>query len=264
LFRAYSRGMKQIAVALALVSWAAAQNAPNFSGVWELNVAKSTPSGQTPDRMRCKIDHQGSTLTVTFRVTARGETQQETQKYAIGEESKTEMHGAPMTSHADWDGATLAVRSVAVFAGKELRLADRWSLSPDGSTLTFAERHQYGTDPEAEDVHIFERRPADSWEPDAPPKMAEEVYKNIQIMKGVPAPRLRTVMTNLTRWLGVDCAHCHVVGEFDKDDKPPKQTARKMFQMVRAIGQDYFAGSNPVTCWTCHRGQAKPQSLPPQ
>ncbi|SPF46859.1 hypothetical protein SBA4_360006 [Candidatus Sulfopaludibacter sp. SbA4] len=160
--RGYSRVMTRLAVALALVPWAVAQTTPNFSGVWELNQAQSKSSGHAPDRMRCKIDQQGSTFAVTFRVTARGETQQETQKYAIGQESKTEMHGAPMTSHAEWDGATLAVRSVAVFAGKELRLADRWSLSADGNTLTFAERHQYGADPEAEDVHIPTRKPKTS------------------------------------------------------------------------------------------------------
>ena len=136
-------------------------------------------------------------------------------------------------------------------------------MAADGKTLTFRERHQYGGDPEAEDVHVFERRPDGSWEPDAPPKPAEEVYKNIQIMKGVPAPRLRMVMTNLTKWLGVDCAHCHVMDAFEKDDKPPKQTARKMFGLVRTIAES-FPGSNPVTCWTCHRGAAKPQSLPPQ
>src|SRR5215510_6494816 len=89
------------------------------------------------------------------------------------------------------------------------------------------------------------------------PKPAEEVYKNIQIMKGVPAPRLQAVMTNLTKWIGVDCAHCHVSGEFEKDDKPAKEAARKMFRMVRALGQDYFGANNPVTCWTCHRGHPK-------
>jgi hypothetical protein len=54
------------------------------------------------------------------------------------------------------------------------------------------------------------------------------------------------------------------MGAFEKDDKPPKERAREMFRMVRAIGSDYFKGSNPVTCWTCHRGAAKPQSLPAQ
>lgn len=51
--------------------------------------------------------------------------------------------------------------------------------------------------------------------------------------------------SDLTRWLGVDCAHCHVMGEFDKDDKPAKQTARKLFTMVCGIGQDYFPDRTP-------------------
>lgn len=252
------------AVAFAILTWAHAQTRPDLSGVWELNQSASKESGARPERMRARIEQHGTSVTITLRVTARGETEQETHTYVIGQDSKNLMHGAPMTSQAEWDGATLVIRSTAVFSGKELKLADRWNLSADTNTLTFAERHQYGTEPEAEDIHVFERRPADSWEPDAPPRLSEEVYKNIQIMKGVPAPRLRLVMTNLTRWLGVDCAYCHEMGAFEKDDKPPKQSARKMFVMVRALGQEYFAGSNPVTCWTCHRGQPKPQSLPPQ
>jgi hypothetical protein len=256
--------IKFAAVALLALWWGPDQSTPDFSGVWELNPAQSKSSGQAPERMRTKIEHHGSTFTVTLRVTNRGESEQQTHTYTIGQDSRNTMHGAPMTSHAEWDGATLAIRSVATFSGKELKLADRWSLSSDGNTLTFAERHQFGTDPEAEDIHVFDRRAPESWEPDAPPKLSEEVYKNIQIMKGVPAPRLQLVMTNLTRWLGVDCAHCHVMGAFEKDDKPPKQTARNMFKMVRAMGQEYFPGSNPVTCWTCHRGEPKPQSLPPQ
>ena len=71
-------------------------------------------------------------------------------------------------------------------------------------------------------------------------------------------------MNNLTVWLGVECLHCHVAGHFEKDDLPAKQAARKMFLMVRAINHENFPDSNPVTCWTCHRGAAKPQSLPPQ
>ena len=33
--------------------------------------------------------------------------------------------------------------------------------------------------------------------------------------------------------LGVDCTYCHIKDQFEKDDKPPKQTARKMIQLVR-------------------------------
>jgi hypothetical protein len=91
-------------------------------------------------------------------------------------------------------------------------------------------------------------------------KPAEQVYKNIQIMKGVPASRLMPAMTRLTQFLGVDCVHCHVPDAFDKDDKPAKQTARKMFQMVRTINTTL--NTNRVTCYTCHHARAKPASPP--
>jgi photosynthetic reaction center cytochrome c subunit len=99
----------------------------------------------------------------------------------------------------------------------------------------------------------------------APPqpeeKPAEQVYKNIQVMKGMPASRLMSAMSRLTQSLGVDCSHCHVPDALDKDDKPAKQTARKMFEMVRTINATL--GANRVTCYTCHRGQPQPASAPP-
>src|SRR5262249_2237375 len=92
-------------------------------------------------------------------------------------------------------------------------------------------------------------------------KPAEQVYKNIQVMKGMPASRLMSAMSRLTQSLGVDCAHCHVPDALEKDDKPAKQTARKMFEMVRTINATL--GANRVTCYTCHRGQPQPASMPP-
>lgn len=95
-------------------------------------------------------------------------------------------------------------------------------------------------------------------------KPAEQVYKNIQLFKGLPASRLMGAMKALTVLLGVDCSHCHVVGQFDKDDKPPKQMARNMFKMMENINNDYFGGKERVTCWTCHHGQPQPPSDPAQ
>ena len=101
--------------------------------------------------------------------------------------------------------------------------------------------------------------------PAAPPqpedKPAEQVYKNIQVLKGMPASRLMSAMNRITQSLGVDCAHCHVPDALDKDDKPAKQTARKMFEMVRTINATL--GGARVTCYTCHRGQPQPASAPP-
>jgi len=90
-------------------------------------------------------------------------------------------------------------------------------------------------------------------------KPAEQVYKNIEIFKGVPASRLMPGMQRLTQFLGVECVHCHVPNQFDKDDKPTKQNARKMFRMVRLVSQELK--TDRVTCYTCHRG--KPQPEPP-
>jgi hypothetical protein len=214
--------------------------------------------------MRFKIDQQGSNLVVVMRVDAEGQKQQFTFRLTVGGETRNEMHGVPLSSRTEWDGNTLVVRSTAMIQGKELRLTDRWTLDADGKTMTRAELHQYGSEPEGEDVVVCDRRPVSTWEPDAPPKMAEEQYKNIQVLKGVPAPQLMKAMNYFTQWLGVRCDHCHVTGAFDKDDKPAKGTARAMWGMVHKINDENFKGSSPVTCWTCHRGQTKPQSLPPQ
>ena len=243
---------------------AAAQAPPDFSGVWERNKAASSPEKQPLDSMKLKIDQQGDTIDVVLRAVQRGNLEQGTIRYIAGRETRGEMHGVPVTCRAQWDGAALVVDSVAKIVGKELRLTDRYTLSADGNRLTMRERHKFDTEPEGEETQVFDRRPLPAWEPDKPPAAAEEVYKNIQIMNGVPATRLRTVMLNLTTWLGVECAHCHVMGQFEKDDKPAKQTARAMFRMVRAINRENFPSSDAVTCWTCHRGAARPQSLPAQ
>jgi photosynthetic reaction center cytochrome c subunit len=104
--------------------------------------------------------------------------------------------------------------------------------------------------------------PAAAQEPAAAPKTAGEVYKNIQVLKDLPAPQLMEVMHSFSHSLGVKCSFCHVEGAFDKDDKPQKQTARKMLTMAMGINKDNFGGERRVTCWTCHRGVSEPESKP--
>jgi len=94
------------------------------------------------------------------------------------------------------------------------------------------------------------------------PKMAEEAYKNIQVLKGVPADQVIPAMQFISASLGVECEHCHVEHAFDKDDKKPKQTARKMVQMMFAINKDNFNGHREVTCYSCHHGAADPVGTP--
>jgi photosynthetic reaction center cytochrome c subunit len=96
---------------------------------------------------------------------------------------------------------------------------------------------------------------------------AESVFKNIKILKGVPAGRLVNIMNmGFGRSLGVSCGFCHVPGKWDLDDKEEKNTARLMFAMVQTINRDYISkvpvdSGTPrpvVNCMTCHRGMPRP------
>ena len=59
-------------------------------------------------------------------------------------------------------------------------------------------------------------------------KPAAEVFKNIQMLKAMPAGRLLRVMElGYAKSLGVNCTHCHVAGEWEKEDKPTKQITRE-------------------------------------
>jgi photosynthetic reaction center cytochrome c subunit len=93
-------------------------------------------------------------------------------------------------------------------------------------------------------------------------KVAEEAYQNIQVLKGVPADQLIPAMQFITYSLGVECSYCHVEGALEKDDKKPKQTARKMMQMMTAINRDNFDAKRMVTCYSCHRGASRPVATP--
>jgi len=138
-----------------------------------------------------------------------------------------------------------------------LHVNDRWTLSDDGQTLRFQEWDQFGSGAAAEEDMVSEKQPDNSWQPDAQPKLAEEASKNIQVMKGLTASRLMPVMNLFTKWLGVECVYCHVPNDFPSDDRPAKQTARKMLKMTTSPGK------RPVTSWICHRRSSKPAS-PPQ
>ncbi len=98
-------------------------------------------------------------------------------------------------------------------------------------------------------------------------QLMEQKYKNIQVLKGLPAAQMHQVMTLISASLGVTCAKCHVrTGndwEFDKDDKGEKKTARMMIQMTMDINKGHFGGRNQVTCFTCHHGHDHPVSVPP-
>lgn len=93
-------------------------------------------------------------------------------------------------------------------------------------------------------------------------KTAAEVYKNIQVLKDMPADQLDSVMEIMSASLGVNCSFCHIPEQWEKDDKEEKQTARGMIKMTFAINKNNFDGRTEVSCATCHNGKPHPNSQP--
>lgn len=95
-------------------------------------------------------------------------------------------------------------------------------------------------------------------------KPVETVAKNIQVLKGMPESQLLPVMHLMRTALGVRCEFCHIAqnDKYWMDDKPTKQTARRMIQMVFEINKANFGGQPVVTCNSCHRGSTRPVGIP--
>jgi len=97
--------------------------------------------------------------------------------------------------------------------------------------------------------------------------MAEEVFKNVQILKGIPVDQFMGTMGFFSASLGLNCTDCHVDesgGNWAKyaDDNALKQTARRMMRMVSTLNTTAFGGRQVVTCNTCHRGTRRPNVMP--
>jgi photosynthetic reaction center cytochrome c subunit len=99
------------------------------------------------------------------------------------------------------------------------------------------------------------------------PQMAETVFKNVQVLKGIPVDEFMDTMGMFSAALSLNCIDCHTaesVGTWDRfaDETPLKQTARRMVQMVNAINKENFKGVRSVTCYTCHHGDLHPRIVP--
>ena len=97
--------------------------------------------------------------------------------------------------------------------------------------------------------------------------MAEEVFKNVQVLKGIPVDQFMGTMGFFSASLGLNCTDCHVEesgGDWARyaDDNALKQMARVMTVMVNNINRTSFGGRQVVTCNTCHRGSSKPNVMP--
>ena len=98
------------------------------------------------------------------------------------------------------------------------------------------------------------------------PPLVDDVFKNVQALKGIGVDDFMLTMGIMSAAVGSDCVGCHPSAGTDHVDwaldTPRKRTARRMVQLVTAINRDTFGGRQVVTCWTCHRGRDKPVTTP--
>ncbi len=103
--------------------------------------------------------------------------------------------------------------------------------------------------------------------PAAKPQMAEEVFKNVQVLKGIPVDEFMGTMGIFSAALGISCENCHSLSDkswadYALDTTQKKKTARRMVVLMQGINKQYFGGRQVVTCFSCHRGGDHPKTTP--
>jgi hypothetical protein len=106
---------------------------------------------------------------------------------------------------------------------------------------------------------------------DKPPKM------NLKVLpKNISHQDLMKAMDAWKEALGVNCGFCYAPSadanshrmDFASDAKPEKGIARSMFKMTAKINKKYFSFDKDdkgamipaISCMTCHRGSAHPET----
>jgi hypothetical protein len=133
---------------------------PDFTGVWELNLERSTLRGSEPKRIVMEIEHREPRLVQQIHLmNAGGAEKRITFAYETGAETTNSVGGAPARTWARWEGAELVIESRVVTPCRQVYFKDHWLLSEDGRTLTMSHRD----DDLAGQISVLERRsPSDS------------------------------------------------------------------------------------------------------
>ena len=120
-------------------SSASASAKPNLSGTWVLDTSKSD-FGQMPGPSSATdvIDHKEPSIKISVKQTnAMGDMAFAMDLVDDGQKVSTwQIFGSEAKSTAHWDGDTLVVTTDATIQDNAIKIASRYTLSPDGNTLT--------------------------------------------------------------------------------------------------------------------------------
>ena len=99
-------------------------------------------------------------------------------------------------------------------------------------------------------------------------EMAETVFQDVQVLKGIPVDEFMDTMGMFAAATTKDCTGCHSPEVLtDSRDAfavttPMIQRARQMVVMMNTINRTYFGGQTRVTCYTCHLATPVPEWVP--
>ena len=137
-------------------SIAAAQNKPNFSGAWKLNLEKSKFGAlEGVSNMEVKIDHADPSFSESITLTSGAGDRIFEGKYTTdGKESDVKLPVGAAMAIAKWEGDALIVEWKNE-GGFHLRR--KYIISADGKTLTVRSRNPSQQD-EDSDIIVLEKR----------------------------------------------------------------------------------------------------------
>ena len=145
-------------VALPLIT-AVAQQKPDFSGTWKLNVAKSDFGALPgPESRTDVITHKDPSLSVNVTQEGADGRQQYTANYTTdGKEAVNQISSREVKSTLKWAGSTLLMTSKLVYNDVDVTGELTWSLSADGKTRTVS-IHYKSAMGETDQKLIFEKQ----------------------------------------------------------------------------------------------------------
>ena len=124
-------------VGLVAAAGCAADTHPDFTGTWQLSIAASNFGTATPPRaMVSRIRHKEPAFIVnSIVVNAMGEQESEYRWWTDGKTSSNTVGGLNFTTKVVWEGSTLVATSSTTGQQGPIEMADRWTLTTDGSTI---------------------------------------------------------------------------------------------------------------------------------
>jgi hypothetical protein len=144
----------------ALLLASSAFAAPDLTGDWKLNLAKSQYGLlPAPIEVTRKIKLEGISLSMsTYQKTAQRESTSELKYTTDGKVCVNKMTNGDSKGTARWEGGTLIIESSQPNGAAEIKSREAWTLSSDGKTLTILTHLTIPHQGEIDVKQVFEKQ----------------------------------------------------------------------------------------------------------